>query len=105
MIGKTNPIESKPALALYRVVQEGLTNVRKHADASHVDIELDFSQDDQIHLTLRDDGTGAADTSGGFGLIGLRERVQLLGGEFKVETQPDQGFQIEVLLPCVEEKA
>lgn len=105
IIGKPKAVESKSALALYRVVQEGLTNVRKHANASHVDIELDFSQADSIRLMLRDDGAGAADTSGGFGLIGLRERVQLLGGEFKVETQPDQGFQIEVLLPCVEEKA
>ena len=105
IIGKTKPVESKSALALYRVVQEGLTNVRKHADASRVDVEMDFSQTDKIRLMLRDNGVGAADTGGGFGLIGLRERVQLLGGEFKVETQPDQGFQIEVLLPCVEEKA
>jgi len=105
IIGKIKPVESKSALALYRVVQEGLTNVRKHANASRVDVELDFSQANSIRLTLRDDGVGAADTSGGFGLIGLRERVQLLGGEFKVETQPDQGFQIEVLLPCAEEKA
>jgi len=105
IIGKIKPVESKSALALYRVVQEGLTNVRKHANASRVDVELDFSQANSIRLTLRDDGVGAADTSGGFGLIGLRERVQLLGGEFKVETQPGQGFQIEVLLPCAEEKA
>ena len=105
IIGKTKPVESKTALALYRVVQEGLTNVRKHANASHVDVELDFSQADSIRLMLRDDGSGAADTSGGFGLIGLRERVQLLDGEFKVETKPDQGFKIEVILPCVEEKS
>jgi len=78
--GKTKPVESKSALALYRVVQEGLTNIRKHAGASHVDVELDFSHADNIRLMLRDDGAGAADTSGGFGLIGLRERVQLLMG-------------------------
>ena len=102
LIGKTRAVESKTALAFYRVVQEGLTNVRKHAKASRVDVELDFSQADTIRLTLRDNGIGAADTSGGFGLIGLRERVQLLGGEFKIETQPDQGFKIEVFLPFVE---
>jgi len=105
LIGKTRAVESKAALALYRVVQEGLTNVRKHAEASHVDVELDFSQVDSIRLTLRDDGVGATDTSGGFGLIGLRERVQLLGGEFKIETQLEHGFQIEVILPCVEKIA
>jgi signal transduction histidine kinase len=105
IIGKPKTVEAKSALALYRVVQEGLTNVRKHADASRVDVELDFSQTDSIHLSLRDDGVGAADTSGGFGLIGLRERVQLLGGEFKVATQPNQGFQIDVTLPFIEETA
>jgi len=103
IIGKTKSVESKTALALYRVVQEGLTNVRKHASASCVNVELDFSQTDAIHLTLRDDGVGAADTSSGFGLIGLRERVQLLGGEFNIQAQPGQGFQIEVILPFVEE--
>ena len=102
MIGNSRPVESKSALALYRVVQEGLTNVRKHSGASRVGVQLDFSQPDALRLTLRDNGVGAADTSGGFGLIGLRERVHLLGGEFKVETQPGQGFCIEVSLPADE---
>lgn len=100
--GESFPVEAKSALALYRAAQEGLTNVRKHSHASHVDVALDFSQPDQIRLTVRDDGAGAADTSGGFGLIGIRERVQLLGGEFKAETQPNQGFCLEVTLPVVE---
>jgi len=105
IIGKTKLVESKSALALYRVVQEGLTNVRKHASASHVDVELDFSHAENIRLTLRDDGAGATDASGGFGLIGLRERVQLLGGEFNIQTQLGQGFQIDVILPLMEETA
>jgi len=103
VIGDEKPVESKSALALYRVVQEGLTNVRKYANASRVDVELDFSSPGTIRLKLRDDGVGAEDTDGGFGLIGLRERVQLLGGEFEIQTQPGQGFQIDVTLPCVEE--
>jgi signal transduction histidine kinase len=104
VVGEVHTVESKVALALFRVVQEGLTNVRKHASASHVDIELNFSEADTVLLTLRDDGVGAADTSGGFGLIGLCERIHLLGGEFKVHTQPDRGFEIEVTLPFVKEK-
>lgn len=102
VIGENKPVESKSALALYRVVQEGLTNVRKHSNASHVDVELDFFQPDAIRLTLRDNGVGAADTSGGFGLIGLRERVHLLGGKFNIQTQPGNGFAIEVSLPLTE---
>jgi signal transduction histidine kinase len=102
IVGDVRPAEPKTALALYRVVQEGLTNARKHANGSRVDVQLDFSLPDRIRLILRDDGVGAADTSGGFGLIGLRERVQLLGGEFNIQTQPGQGFRIEVNLPFVE---
>ena len=103
VVGTSKPVESKSALVLYRVVQEGLTNIRKHADASNVDVTLDFSQSDFIRLTLRDDGSGAADTSSGFGLVGLRERVHLLGGEFEIQTQPGQGFAIGVTLPLAEE--
>ncbi len=102
LIGASRPVESKSALALYRAAQEGLTNVRKHAQASRADVTLDFSLPDQIRLILLDDGVGAADTSRGFGLMGIRERVQLLGGEFKVETLVGKGFRLEVAIPVVE---
>jgi len=103
-VGDARPVEAKTALALYRAAQEGLTNVRKHANASRVDVTLDFTQPDHIGLTIQDDGTGAADTSGGFGLIGIRERVQLLGGEFRVNTVPGKGFLLEVTVPVLEEE-
>jgi signal transduction histidine kinase len=99
LVGDSHPVESKAALALYRATQEGLTNVRKHARASRVDVTLDFSQPERIRLVVLDDGAGAADTSGGFGLIGIRERVQLLGGEFNVETEVGKGFRLEVNIP------
>jgi signal transduction histidine kinase len=102
IVDESRPVESKSALALYRVVQEGLTNVRKHASASRVDVLLDFSQPDSIRLSVLDNGVGAADTSSGFGLIGLRERVHLLGGEFNVKTEPGKGFQLEVSIPVAE---
>ncbi len=103
-VGNARPVESKTALALYRAVQEGLTNVCKHADASRVDVTLDFTQPDHIRLTVQDDGSGATNTSGGFGLIGIRERVQLLGGEFRVETAPGKGFLLEVTVPVMSEE-
>jgi signal transduction histidine kinase len=55
-------------------------------------------------LTVQDNGSGAADTSGGFGLIGIRERVQLLGGEFRVETAIGKGFLLEVTVPVIEDE-
>jgi len=103
VLGTLRCMDEKIALALYRAAQEGLTNVRKHAHASHVDVLLDFTQGDKIRLSVRDDGAGAADTSGGFGLIGIRERVHLLGGEFKIETHIGKGFCCEVTVPAMEE--
>lgn len=104
IFGEPRTVHEKVALALYRAVQEGLTNVRKHAHASRVDVELDFSQPDKIRLSIRDDGTGAVDTSSGFGLVGIRERVHLLGGDCRIETQVGMGFCLEVSVPVVEEE-
>ena len=100
VIGNERPQEEKIALALYRVAQEALTNVRKHAHASTVDLELNYTQTHQIRLEIRDDGLGAADTSGGFGLIGIRERIDLLNGYVQVDTAPNQGFSIIITVPC-----
>ncbi len=99
VLGLPRAVDEKVALALYRAAQEGLTNVCKHARASHVNVELDFSHPGRIRLAVRDDGVGATDTNGGFGLVGMRERILMLGGDFKVETQPGQGFRLEVTLP------
>jgi signal transduction histidine kinase len=104
---------SPPAgLALYRAAQEGLTNVRKHAHASRADLKLDFKDDATVQLVVRDNGVGAwnnphflvgKQTDSGFGLIGLRERVQSVGGELRVYTSPPgrdgQGFTLEVKVP------
>ncbi|MGE5375065.1 MAG: sensor histidine kinase [Bacteroidota bacterium] len=97
-IGEPWMVGEKETLVLYRTAQEGLTNIQKHASASCVDIELDYSLPDRIRLSVQDDGVGAADTRGGFGLLGIRERVQLLGGEFHVRTQINKGFCLEVIL-------
>ena len=103
VLGNPRDVDEKVALAIYRAAQEGLTNVRKHANASHVDLELDFSELDRIRLSVRDDGLGAAETSGGFGLIGIRERVHLLGGECYTETQVGKGFCLKVMVPVIEQ--
>ena len=86
-------------LTLYRVAQEGLTNVRRHAHASCVDLKLDFSDAAKVRLRIEDDGVGGADTDKGFGLVGIRERVQMLGGEVFAWGEPGTGFSLEVELP------
>jgi signal transduction histidine kinase len=96
--GEPQVLEHKIALALYRVAQEGLTNVRKHARASRVDVLLGF-QPGEVRLEVKDNGVGAAKTAGGFGLIGLRERMQLLGGRLEISTSLGKGFCLSATVP------
>lgn len=97
--GEPRTLDAPVALTLYRVAQEGLTNVRKHARASRVDVTLDFRPETAVALTIRDNGVGTEDTKGGFGLLGLKERIALLQGEMHIETAVRQGFTLHVTLP------
>jgi signal transduction histidine kinase len=85
-------------LTLYRVTQEALTNVRKHALASRVDVTLQYEAD-KVCLSVCDNGIGADNPEGGYGLLGLRERVQLLHGRVTIRTELRHGFCVEVELP------
>jgi signal transduction histidine kinase len=96
--GEPQVLENKVALALYRAAQEGLTNVCRHARASRVDVLLDF-QPGEVRLEVRDNGVGAAETSSGFGLLGIRERVQLLGGRLEINTGVGKGFFLAASVP------
>jgi signal transduction histidine kinase len=96
--GEPQALENKVALALYRAAQEGLTNVCRHARASRVDVLLDF-QTSEVRLEVRDNGVGAAETTGGFGLLGIRERVQLLGGRLEISTGVGKGFCLAASVP------
>jgi signal transduction histidine kinase len=96
--GEPQDLEDKVALALYRAAQEGLTNVRRHARASRVDVLLGF-QPSEVRLEVRDNGVGAAETAGGFGLLGIRERMQLLGGRLEISTGAGRGFRLTASVP------
>jgi signal transduction histidine kinase len=96
--GEPQALEQRVALALYRAAQEGLTNVRRHARASRVDVLLDF-QPAEVRLEVRDNGVGAAETAGGFGLLGIRERMQLLGGSLEISTEVGKGFCLTASVP------
>lgn len=88
------------ATCMYRIVQEALTNIIRHAEASQVLIRLE-ANNDRLVLTVRDDGKGsdAEQRKGGIGLVSMRERVAGLGGEFNVTCLPGQGFAIEACFP------
>jgi PAS domain S-box-containing protein len=90
---------------LYRITQEALNNIVKHADATHVSVLL-HSRPESIGLVVEDDGVGfdaeaPRDLNGshGYGIIGMRERTELLGGSFEIESGEDSGTSIHVRIP------
>jgi signal transduction histidine kinase len=98
--GTIRPLTPQANLTLYRAAQEALTNVGKHAHASSVELHLDYRDERLICLRVKDDGLGSANSEGGFGLLGVRERVQLLNGAVRVRADPGEGFSLEVELPA-----
>jgi signal transduction histidine kinase len=86
------------ALAAYRIVQEALTNVRRHARADAVEVVLRFGAD-CLEVEVSDDGVGSEEAVGGHGLIGMRERVQMYGGTLSTITAPGDGFRVRASLP------
>jgi signal transduction histidine kinase len=88
------------ATAVYRLVQEALTNAAKHADADHAWVNV-AEEGDTITLCVRDDGEGfdPGHADSGFGLVGMRERVALVGGRLTIDSAPGQGTTIRAQLP------
>jgi signal transduction histidine kinase len=88
-------------LSAYRIIQEGLTNALKHAHASHADVTIRYAADEDA-IQVSDDGNGADDSNvdgRGHGLVGVRERVKLYGGEMTAATANGGGFRITTSLP------
>ena len=89
-------------ITIYRIIQECLTNISKHASAKNVSIDLENREDD-LQLIIKDDGVGVDANSlnhgVGLGLIGMRERIQALNGMFGYETAPGDGFRIYIHIP------
>jgi signal transduction histidine kinase len=88
--------------AIFRIVQEALTNIMRHAAASEVKVSLE-KKDDTLLLEVRDNGIGILEgrisDSKSHGLIGIRERVLLLGGEALISGKPGEGTRVRVTLP------
>jgi signal transduction histidine kinase len=87
-------------LSAYRIVQEALTNALKHAGEAHASVRVHYGAE-SLELEIVDDGGGAAApvSSGGHGLVGMRERVALYGGRLDAGRRPSGGFAVRVLLP------
>jgi signal transduction histidine kinase len=103
--GRVAPLDQGIELTAYRIVQEALTNARRHAPGAAVDVELLYGKD-ALHLRVRDNGPGPAAANGsvpdGHGLAGMRERAGMVGGRLSTGPAPLGGFLVEADLPIPE---
>lgn len=105
--GDEHGVSPQALMALYRVAQEGLTNVQRHAQAAHVTITADLAAQ-EVRLSVADDGVGFDPTQsssrdtvslGGYGLRGVQERLELVAGSLQIVTQPGRGTQLTGIIP------
>jgi signal transduction histidine kinase len=99
--GEPVPLPASVDLTAYRLVQEGLTNTIKHASAKHADVRVRYDRD-HVEIEVSDDGRGLdgkASTAGGHGLVGMRERVSIYGGELEAGARAEGGYRLRARLP------
>jgi signal transduction histidine kinase len=98
--GNVAPLDPGVELTAYRIVQEALTNARRHAPGTAVDVELDYTEC-ALHVRVRDNGPGPPDDGpvAGHGLLGMRERAAMVGGEVRTGRAVASGFLVEAVLP------
>ncbi len=97
--GEERELSPQITAAIYRTAQEASTNIRKHSKASSAEIVLDYRDPSFIGLQVKDDGIGCQDTDGGFGILGIQERIQFLNGKTQIKTSTGEGFGLEVTIP------
>ncbi|BAZ11296.1 periplasmic sensor signal transduction histidine kinase [Calothrix sp. NIES-4071] len=99
VINLTVPLSSELSIAIYRIIQESLTNICKYANATKINLEL-LIVNSELHLKIQDNGAGfdLNQNTKGFGLHSMRERTEALGGKFNIETSPRQGCTIQVII-------
>lgn len=103
VFGVEQPLQSSVKAALFRLVQECLNNVEKHASASNVQVKLEFLEE-MLRLVVKDDGVGfdkekQISKGSSFGLLGMRERSQLLEGTMELQTSPGEGTRVMFQIP------
>jgi signal transduction histidine kinase len=94
------PLANDISIPIYRIIQESLTNICKYAKASEIRLQL-FTMSGELHLQVQDNGIGfnPEQNTTGFGLQSMRDRAMALGGNLEIETSPDQGCMITVIIP------
>jgi signal transduction histidine kinase len=104
-VGSVKRLDPFVETIIFRIVQEALTNVIRHAETDHALVELDFSSEQIVTLRVSDKGKGFEDdtiqlTRPGWGLIGVAERVESIDGILTIDSAPGKGTSIEVVIEC-----
>jgi signal transduction histidine kinase len=108
VLGERRRLPSEVEVTLYRITQEALTNVVKHAQATQAKVTLEF-EDQEVRLSVSDNGVGmdvaqarqAATEGRGWGLAGIEERLELLDGEIDLQSSPGEGTKLKARIPCM----
>ncbi|MFJ5830823.1 sensor histidine kinase [Streptomyces sp. NPDC093089] len=96
--GERRPLPMDIELSAFRIIQEGLTNVVRHADTHECRVVVDY-QEDELSIEITDDGQGPTPAGIGYGITGMRERAFLLHGQFTAGPRPEGGFRVAARLP------
>ncbi len=103
--GEEIAMDNDHATAVFRIVQESLTNIIRHAGASQIELNLSY-RDDALHILVLDNGVGMApdalQKSRSFGIAGMRERVRLLAGTLKISSSPGHGTRLKIVIPLAQ---
>lgn len=99
VMGNPRSLNSQTELTLFRATQEGVNNAIKHGACKTMQVLLDYSANDQVVLTISDDGMGADKINPGFGLVGISERVSMLGGKLEITGAPGEGLNLRIQVP------
>jgi signal transduction histidine kinase len=99
VIGLEKPISNTIHSTIFRIAQETVNNTCKYSNAKNYFFILDYLNPKRLCIRISDDGLGAKNHEGGFGLLGLKERIELLDGNIDIQSFPSKGFQLEIELP------
>jgi signal transduction histidine kinase len=101
IVGMPRQLSAGVDLSAYRIVQEALSNASRYAPGTHIEVEVRYG-DDRLYVTVADDGPRSGEpeaSGGGHGLVGMHERVAMLGGTLMAGPRPEEGFEIRAELP------
>ena len=99
IIGQPREITNTIHSAIFRIIQETVNNTCKYSNAKNFYVNIDYSDPEKLIMTVSDDGIGAKSYEGGFGLLGLKERIELIDGTIDIQSSPNKGFQLDIELP------